>query len=58
MLGTASFTAPGGTRVAVAVKPSGPLPAGPIGVQITGGFDGAPPTDALNSFDFGWATTP
>ena len=58
VLGTAAFSAKGGARVAVAVKPAGPLPNGPVGVRIAGAFDHAPANDTLNGFDFGWATAP
>lgn len=57
VLATTGFSAAGGTRATVAVKPAGPLPAGAVGVQISGAFDHAPAGDPLNRFDFGWATT-
>lgn len=57
VLGSAAFSAQGGARAAVTVKPA-PSPAGrPIAVRITGAFDHANVSDSINQFDFGWATT-
>ena len=60
VLGSAAFSAKGGERAGVAIKPTAPISRGTlVGVEIKGAFDGAKPSldvrPGIDQFEFGWA---